>query len=69
MFVSELFFFILVILDSLHFRIHLRISLFLSQNSAVFLMENILSMDLLGFPGGSAVKNSPTVQEMQETWV
>ena len=24
---------------------------------------------LLGFPSGSAVKNLPTVQELQETWV
>ena len=24
---------------------------------------------LWGFPGGSAVKNPPTVQEMRETWV
>ena len=24
---------------------------------------------MLGFPGGSAVKNLPAVQEMQETWV
>ena len=26
-------------------------------------------MNTLGFPGGSVVKNLPTVHEMQETWV
>ena len=28
-----------------------------------------LSLMLLGFPGGSVVKNSPANAEMQETWV
>ena len=26
-------------------------------------------MNVLGFPGGSAIKNLPAMQEMQETWV
>ena len=26
-------------------------------------------MYLAGFPGGSAVKNPPIIQELQETWV
>ena len=27
------------------------------------------TMSVLGFPGGSAVKNPPTIQEPRETWV
>ena len=30
---------------------------------------NPTHINLLGFPGGSVVKNSPAKQEMQETWV
>ena len=30
---------------------------------------NPTHINLLGFPGGSVVKNSPAMQEMQETWV
>ena len=26
-------------------------------------------LSTMGFPGGSAVKNSPAMQEMQKTWV
>ena len=32
-------------------------------------MDYFWLMDLIGFPEGSEVKNSPGIQETQETWV
>ena len=44
---------------------------FRDKNDILFILEvfGVLSTSWSGFPGGSAVKNPPAMQKMQETWV
>ena len=39
------------------------------KNRPSFIMVLTSSISPTGFPGGSAVKNPPAMQELQETWV